>query len=899
MSSSPEDKPNISNEKWDNPARNDCFGREPFVDTIVKTIQSNPKGFNLGISARWGEGKSSILEQLQPKLEHLNYLVLKFQPWKYTQDQISIKRKFINNIFRELKKDERYKHVDLYSDKEEEKELPLEEYDKLFSSKLSLFLKYGFVSCFIFLLVLLILKYLCFMNINIIQVFFTNLFIPALAGLIPIIQKITEVRIKHVTPKIDSAEQFEDLFNEAISEIKKSEKAPERIIIFVDDLDRCNHVEVEQILTALFTFFYNDHCTYIITADHTVIRRYISDFLKLEDELDEKGNPNYKGTQATKQKEATEYLKKIFQINFIVPTISIDLLKIWLEKLVDENAIIKFNNLNGRSHLINLILTNFDSNPRKIKHFIRTLAFQLEAINEKIKASKSNSSEEVKNLSKVLKSPELLGKILIIQDRFPDFYDKLIKEPKLIQKYESGETSEDHELQNIFSLEPKFYNSTTRVNDQTIDPYSFLYFSGSTGYADTKLIDIAEVNAFAKTANFESLLKILPGLTDEPRISLISHIQKELDVLPAKSPEKINTFRSLLYVIGFIEEPKSRLAKLKEIFDSTGYSVELGALQIIDIENIFPIIDADIATKLINETPFTSGNMPGEILKAFIATQEKLDDDIADKFIQVITNKIKLNDEQLSSYLSMVKQLGSRIRKSIALQKVLIEMLSLVADNQKQEIFLLINQDRKDFDLTLLKEFESVILKNIASEKIVDVLWVLNNIPGNINDSNFDIKGLVEAVGQRVKKSTKEELEKIMTTLFTSQIMKFFEKDKFDYLLNSFIEELNTEDIDKQGFIKSKMEDIISFSDNKLGTLRKIMLFAFPPSDSENAEIFKTIDLLMKFYSSDPKLRQELYKELKNLSRKYKDNVEVKDYIKKIIDPIPPKKDEAERPKKK
>ena len=102
--------------KWDTPSSNDRFGREPFVDTIVKTIQSSDEGFNLGISARWGEGKSSILKQLEPKLQALNYKVLIFEPWKYTQDAISIKRKFIIDIYSQIGKN--YDESEFYNSTE-------------------------------------------------------------------------------------------------------------------------------------------------------------------------------------------------------------------------------------------------------------------------------------------------------------------------------------------------------------------------------------------------------------------------------------------------------------------------------------------------------------------------------------------------------------------------------------------------------------------------------------------------------------------------------------------------------------------------------------------------------------------------------------------------------------
>lgn len=62
--------------KWDSPAERDLFERGSFVDAIVKTIEDADEGFNFGISARWGEGKPSILKQLKPKLEELNYKIL-------------------------------------------------------------------------------------------------------------------------------------------------------------------------------------------------------------------------------------------------------------------------------------------------------------------------------------------------------------------------------------------------------------------------------------------------------------------------------------------------------------------------------------------------------------------------------------------------------------------------------------------------------------------------------------------------------------------------------------------------------------------------------------------------------------------------------------------------------
>ena len=106
----------------------------------------------------------------------------------------------------------------------------------------------------------------------------------------------------------------------------------------------------------VFFFFNNKHCTYVITADHTVIRRYISSFLQLEDEVDEEGATDIKKTKEMRQKEATEYLKKIFQINFILPKIPSDMLEEWTKGLIDVSFVIVFKNPYAKDYLVNLIL---------------------------------------------------------------------------------------------------------------------------------------------------------------------------------------------------------------------------------------------------------------------------------------------------------------------------------------------------------------------------------------------------------------------------------------------------------------------------------------------------------------------------------------------------------------
>lgn len=886
-------KPSKEVNKWDSPSHDDLFGREPFVDTIVKTIQSSKEGFNLGISARWGEGKSSILEQLKPKLEALNYKVLTFEPWKYTQDEISIKRKFIIDIYSQLGKE--YDDTELYSSTEREKEVTPEEYDNIFWGRMGVFVKYAGVVSILFLAILLVYQAISGIDINITQIFLTNLFIPALAGIIPIVSKLAEVTVKQTTPKIESAEQFEQRFNTAIDEIMGGDGAPERIIIFVDDLDRCNHTEVEQILTALFTFFNNKKCTYVITADHTVIRRYISHFLQLEDEVDEDGNVDVVKTNEQRNKEATEYLKKIFQINFILPKIPSDLLEKWVRSLLDASPVIDFKNPYAKDYLVNLVLNNFQGNPRKIKHFIRTLAFQLEAIGEKISRLPDQNSDEGKNLAKVQRSPELLAKILIFQDRFPDFYEQITSEPKLLQRHEEGEIAKDKDLQNLLAQEPKFFNSVTReAGYKTIDPYYFLYFSGSTGFVETKVVDPAEIKALARSADFDGLTKIISGLTDEPRNAQAETIKKEFDAPEIQPPEKVNVVRSLFHAISLIEEPTLKLQKLKDVFDAKRkFATEFASLQSVDFNKVIAFAGIDIIKRLFTEAPFTEFALQNQILKGFISKQADLGKgEVTDSFLEAIAEGIKKYDANSSTYLGFARALTpENFSSSDVLQSALLEAYQNAPDPFKQESFEALLELKEKLSTPRNSEFEELILDTIETGSIGAAVSMLGYIPTKISSKNFKISRIAETAQKRIGTTPAGELEQWVNILLHPEIMKEFTEKNIEPIITALVELIDDSDASKRSYIRGKLPEFLSYAKDKSGLIKRVVQSIADGPITESTPTLSTVQGMSDFWSANPDLKKEFAKELKQAKPKEK---EVKELMVKssneLVPPPPPKK---------
>ena len=87
----------------------DDFGRKKIVDTLVEVVNNVNANehtcFTIGIFAKWGEGKTSVLNFLRNELEQKSkYNVIVFNPW-YFKDQESLVFDFFNTIKKDKTQD--------------------------------------------------------------------------------------------------------------------------------------------------------------------------------------------------------------------------------------------------------------------------------------------------------------------------------------------------------------------------------------------------------------------------------------------------------------------------------------------------------------------------------------------------------------------------------------------------------------------------------------------------------------------------------------------------------------------------------------------------------------------------------------------------------------------------
>lgn len=163
-----------------------------------------------------------------------------------------------------------------------------------------------------------------------------------------------------------------DLLEEAIKTLlgRKKEK---RLVIFVDDLDRCEGSVAFRLLEAMKIYLSIPNCVFVIGLDVRQINKAVASELKKSGMIPEEGQPS-------PELYASDYLSKMFQSVYYLPTPAD--LRGFLSHLLDEKA---FQN---KAQWIDTIVKYncLPHNPRKIKKFSAGLGLYLRQLNHRLKS---------------------------------------------------------------------------------------------------------------------------------------------------------------------------------------------------------------------------------------------------------------------------------------------------------------------------------------------------------------------------------------------------------------------------------------------------------------------------------------------------------------------------------
>jgi uncharacterized protein YjbI with pentapeptide repeats/GTPase SAR1 family protein len=329
-----------------------------YTDAIVKIIKGSFPKFTIGLFGDWGTGKTTLMNSIYAKLQNGNHAVrptlVRFETWRYEREEQFALIPLLKTIAFALPNEKQFQ--------------PLKQK-----------LKRGAIG---------FLKKTPDIVSSIISKYSEN------AG------KIAEEAIdsfrKEFNSKVELLAEvdkdtlyfdgFEDIQNE-IKDIRQKNSAF-RIVVFIDDLDRCSPTKTLEVLESIKVFLGMEGFVYVIGLSHDIVTKLI--------------DIEYKETGV----KGEQYIKKMIQIPITLPKWdNKDIAKL-IQDFKDKELIHKNYRDMIDQELISIAVEN---NPRELKRFLNNFIVAFEIFNS------------VKNF----KAKELLL-IQAIQLRWNQFYNLLM-----------------------------------------------------------------------------------------------------------------------------------------------------------------------------------------------------------------------------------------------------------------------------------------------------------------------------------------------------------------------------------------------------------------------------------------------------------------------------------------
>jgi len=380
----------------DLPTDRDLLDFTPYVETLVDVCTTASTPLTIGVFGTWGSGKTSLMRMVKKGLPK-SYTVAWFDAWKYDKEE-TLWRAFLLSILSAL---HLYKKL---SDDE------LSKLTAMLYRALDLE-KSGGVTIDLAKLGAKVAQGAVQIGLS---------FIPggaALGKLVEELQKtgaqnlsetafeaIQRERTKIHIEQVRFLEQFQQQFAQLVAQRIGAQNG--RLVVFVDDLDRCLPEKAIEVLEAIKLFVDAPGCVFLLGLDQEVIARGVEIRYKEFNKAEDGGVNN--------PIDGAKYLEKIIQLPFQIPPIESSDMGDFVSSLVAEWP---------RPQCPEVFAKGLGENPRQVKRTVNTFLL-LWGLAEK------------RQLQEVVK-PIRLAKVVAIQAVAPRFYELLKKNHALLRDVEA------------------------------------------------------------------------------------------------------------------------------------------------------------------------------------------------------------------------------------------------------------------------------------------------------------------------------------------------------------------------------------------------------------------------------------------------------------------------------
>lgn len=349
----------------------DQLAHDGIANQLAALVTNVNTPANIALYGPWGSGKSGIANLLQSKIDHENGMrFVRFDAFKYAD--VPLRRNFISGLAKELGCNHGKYHSELYSGRTKtDISVPPMTVIKLL---------------FVFSVLVASLTAILVGVVAVVAVFqqgefwasFRSLSKQAiLAGLLPASLLASLITLASKTFSVDrslakpeSDEQFEQLFRELVEDTRAS-----RLVVFIDELDRCSAAEVVTTLDTVRTFLGIKECVFIIAADQNVLEEALTRAASQETPSSE-ANPYYSTGNA--------YLDKVFQYQVSLPPLLTQSVGKYANRLVSGRGGV-WAEINTE-YVLSVLVPTHVASPRRVKHLLNTFALTYRLAEERHRA---------------------------------------------------------------------------------------------------------------------------------------------------------------------------------------------------------------------------------------------------------------------------------------------------------------------------------------------------------------------------------------------------------------------------------------------------------------------------------------------------------------------------------
>lgn len=391
---------------------NDLLKTGIYAENLVKVIENTPKDrvFSIGVFGGWGTGKSSIISTAQDTIERKRKDIkfITYDAWKYAND--SFRRMFLLKVQQELKMQQTEEMKRFYQAETAEAE-----------PKTTLNAK-GVAFAIVVVAIVSIILFLTPAKIE------WKIAVPTIGTLGTFLLALLnglfyDLKISYSKPSLFAPEQFEACFKQMMSKCLKRQGmlqkiwstikdyvtegdtsiiGLEKLVIVIDNIDRCPSDMAYQMLTDVKTFLCNENynLVFVVPVDDEALKKHLFRRWNRANDI-----------EVNKEKE--EFLRKFFNVTLrIKPHQGTELLHF-------AHEINRENNLGFTNDTLSIVAKEFADNPRRIIQLLNNLSGDL-ALYEDCFAEEYETA---------------ICAALILREEYPMFYKEATKDLNLVRQF--------------------------------------------------------------------------------------------------------------------------------------------------------------------------------------------------------------------------------------------------------------------------------------------------------------------------------------------------------------------------------------------------------------------------------------------------------------------------------